>query len=215
VSPGPLRLRILLALALLLFAAQAQAQDKPSQRQASFAWDSTQVLRMTVSYRDILDAVTEKNLAGGLPTTIVMRGYAFAEDGGNALAATFKSCRVVYDLWNEVYTIAITQSGSPDHEVASPTLEGVLRRCTEADRLPVAARAAFQGKKSIYLAAVVEVNPVSQDMLEKIRRWVSRPFGTATQAPGDALFGSFVGLFVTNIGAAERELRFRTQPVAL
>jgi hypothetical protein len=215
VKPGSLRLRLLSGLALLSLSAQVLAQGKPEKRQASFAWDSTQTLRMTVSYRDIVDTVTEKNLAGGLPTTIVMRGYVFAEEGGEALAATFKSCRVVYDLWNEVYTIAMTQSGAPDHEVASPTLEGVLRRCTEAERLPVGPRTAFQGKKSIYVAAVVEVNPVSQDMLEKIRRWVSRPFGTATQAPGDALFGSFVGLFVTNVGAAERELRFRTQPVAL
>jgi hypothetical protein len=58
---------------------------------------------------------------------------------------------------------------------------------------------------------VVEVNPVSPDMLERIKRWVSRPSGNSTAAPGDALFGSFVGLFVTRIGVADRQLAFRTQ----
>ena len=32
---------------------------------------------------------------------------------------------------------------------------------------------------------------------------------------GDALFGSFVGLFVTRIGSADRQLTFRTQTIPL
>ena len=214
-SRRPQRLRVVPMLALLLLGARAAAQDKPAQRQASFAWDEKQILRMTVGYRDIVDGVTAKNLAGGLPTTIVLRGYVFPEGGGDPLAATFKSCRVVYDLWNEVYTITIAQSGAPDTNVASPSLEGVLRRCGEADRLALLHRSVLKGQKNVYVAVAVEVNPVSQEMLERIRRWVSRPAGTATQAPGDALFGSFVGLFVAKIGSAERQLDFRTQTVSL
>ena len=50
-------------------------------------------------------------------------------------------------------------------------------------------------------------------MLEQMRKWVSRPAGSTGIGPTDALFGSFVGLFVKQMGTADRTLRFRTQSV--
>jgi hypothetical protein len=46
-----------------------------------------------------------------------------------------------------------------------------------------------------------------------LRKWVSRPAGSTGIGPGDALFGSFVGLFVRQIGTADKTLRFRTQAI--
>ena len=62
-----------------------------------------------------------------------------------------------------------------------------------------------------FLGVIVEVNPVSPLMLDQMRKWVSRPAGSTGIGPGDALFGSFVGLFVKQMGTADRTLRFRTQ----
>lgn len=214
-----MRLRPLLsrfaAVGLLLFAAPAsgQAQAQPQLRSASFVWDEKHTLRVTVGYRDIVDESVMANLAGGLPTTIVTQAFLFTEAGGRPISAAYRSCRVTYDLWDEVYRIEISQSGLTDSEAASPTIEGVLRRCAEADRMPLGTRALVLGKGPLYVAMLVEVNPVSGELLERIRRWVSRSTATGTPAPGDALFGSFVGLFVTRIGSADRELRFRTQLV--
>jgi len=131
-----------------------------------------------------------------------------------ALAATYKTCRVTFDLWDEIYRVEITQTGSADIATYSPTLEGVLRRCGEVDRLPIVARALL-ASGTYYLAGIVEVNPVSPDMIERIKRWVSRPAGSSTAASGDALFGSFVGLFVARIGTADRQVSFRTQSFLL
>jgi hypothetical protein len=192
--------------------AAAHADDALPVRQAALAFDEKQTLRVSLGYRDVVDASTVAKLMGGLPTTIVMRAYAFRESGGGApLAAAFKTCRVIFDLWDEVYRIEISQTGGVDIVTASPTLEGVLRRCAEADRLAVIGRSVLPASTSYYLAGIVEVNPVSPDMLERIKRWVSRPSGTSTSAPGDALFGSFVGLFVARIGVADRQIAFRTQ----
>ena len=203
--------RALLVALLLLAPGMAHADDELPVRQASLAFDEKQTLRVTIGYRDVVDAGTVAKLMGGLPTTIVMRAYVFRESGGAALAAAFKTCRVIFDLWDEVYRIEISQTGGSDVVSASPTLEGVLRRCGEADRLAVIGRNVLPAGTSYYLAGIVEVNPVSPDMLERIKRWVSRPAGTSTSAPGDALFGSFVGLFVARIGVADRQIAFRTQ----
>jgi hypothetical protein len=202
-------------LALSSMPKAARAQDVPAQRQATLAFDEKQVLRMSVNYRDVVDAATVAKLKGGLPTTIVMSAYVFREGGGPWIAATYKTCRVIFDLWDEVYRIEISQAGLPREDQPSATLEGVLRRCAEADRLPVAARTLLPAPGAYYLGALIEVNPVSPDMLDRIKRWVSRPTETSTTAPGDALFGSFVGLFVARIGRADRQLSFRTQSFSL
>jgi hypothetical protein len=193
-------------------AQDAPAQDTPPTRQATLAFDDKQLLRVSMGYRDIVDPATAEKLMGGLPTTISMRAYLFRESGGPWIAATFKQCRVIFDLWDEVYRIEISQSGSPDVVTASPTLEGVLRRCAESDRLAVTTRSLLPVGAKYYLGCVVEVNPVSTEMLDRIKRWVSRPSNASTTAPGDALFGSVVGLFsATRIGRADREITFRTQ----
>jgi hypothetical protein len=198
-------------LAVSLVPRTLSAQEAAPVRQATLAFDERQILRMSVGYREIVDSSTAAKLMGGLPTTIVMRAYLFRESGGPWIAATFKQCRVIFDLWDEVYRIEILQGGQPKDNQASATLEGVLRRCAETDRLAVAARSALPSPGPMYLATIVEVNPVSQEMLDRIKRWASRPSDNSTAAPGDALFGSFVGLFVARIGRADREITFRTQ----
>jgi hypothetical protein len=203
-----------LVVAHLTVATASFAQDATSVRQASLVIDDAQLLRASIAYHDVVDAPTAAKLKGGLPTTIATRAYLFREGGGPAIAATYKSCKVIYDLWDDVYRVEIAQPGKPNEVANSPTLGGVLRRCAEMDRLPVASRTILASTGDYYLAVIVEVNPVSPEMLDRIKRWVSRPTA-ATTAPGDALFGSFVGLFVARVGTADRQLTFRTQSISL
>jgi hypothetical protein len=168
---------------------------------------------MNVAFRDVVDAEIEKKLSSGLPTVIVLRGWLFRESGGEPIALTAKSCRVVYDLWDEVFRLQITQPGGQVDTIAV-NLEGVLRQCAEARRLRLIERASLDDASRYFVAALVEVNPISQEALDRIKRWVTRPTGSTAIGPGDSLFGSFVGLFVARIGDADRKLSFRTQAFA-
>lgn len=179
------------------------------QRAAQIALEKG-VVKLTVSFRDVVDAEISKKLLSGLPTVITMRGYVFREAGGDPVALTAKSCRVVYDLWDEVFRIQITQPGGVRVAVAVNT-EGVLRNCAETRKMPLMERALMKAGTRYFVAALVEVNPVSAEMLDRIKRWVTRPNGSAAIGPGDSLFGSFVGLFVARIDSADRRLAFRTQ----
>ena len=168
------------------------------------------VVKLTLGFRDVVDAEIEKKLESGLPTVVTMRGYLFRESGGDPVALTAKSCRIVYDLWDEVFHIQLVQPGGATAAVAV-NVEGVLRNCCEARRLPLVDRALLAAGARYFVATLVEVNPVSQEMLDRIKRWVTRPNGASAIGPGDSLFGSFVGLFVARIGDADRKLAFRTQ----
>jgi len=209
------------ACALALAAPSLQAQEPaptapanlPAKR-ASFSWDKTNlVLRSSFAFREVVDAEVERKLRSGLPTVIVARAYLYPDSKSSPVAGTVKSCRIVFDVWDEVYRIQMSQPGGETSSVAL-NFEGVLRRCADVKELPVAHRANLEPDSSYFLAVMVEVNPISKEMLERIRRWVSRPPGTAA-TPGDSLFGSFVGLFVARIGQAERSLSFRTQSVVV
>jgi Domain of unknown function (DUF4390) len=183
-------------------------------RQANYAWDAD-LLRGSFSYRDVLDPDLVKKLSSGLPMIIVMRAYVYREGQDPAMATPValapRVCRVVYDLWDEVYRVHISEPERERDQAA--VLDGVLRMCTEARDLPVVRRGLLQPKQPYFLGVVVDVNPVSQEIVDQIRRWMSRPTGSTGIGPSDALFGSFAQLFVRQIATTDRTLTFRTQDV--
>ena len=207
--------------ALATCARDARADDAPKQeelprRQANFAWQKTDkgnsLLLASFSYRDVIDKGVADKLASGLTTVIAMRAYLLREGDASPVALAVRTCRVAYDLWDEVYRLKISGPGG-ERDSAAFNLEGVVRQCAEVRDFVLADRALLARAQPYFMGAIVEVNPVSPQMLDQMRRWVSRPAGSTGIGPGDALFGSFVGLFLRQIGTADRTLRFRTQSI--
>jgi len=193
-------------------ASVAHAQPRVSNRTIGVRW-TRGAPQLSFSARDLVTADVRRKLESGLPQTIIMRIYAFPEAGGEPIAIAPQSCRVVYDLWEEVYRVQV-QTASSDRSERAATVEGVVRRCLTAINVPVGAAAQYASRRSarVYFAALIELNPMSPDTVQRIRRWLARPGGGRLE--GDAFFGSFVSLFVNRrIGAAERTLSFRSQPV--
>lgn len=216
---------VLLAMALAasasapatLAAQQAAPQQQPAHpaalppRQANYAWDKD-LLRASFSYRDVMsDPALVKKMSSGLPMVIAMRAYLYQEGKDTPVELAGRVCRVAYDLWDEVYRIHISESERERDQAA--VLDGVLRICTEARDLPIVTRGALTPGLPYFLGVIVDVNPVSQDMIEQIRRWIARPTGSTGIGPTDALFGGFVQLFVRQIATSDKTLTFRTQDV--
>ena len=205
----------LLAFAFAVLPARAGAQT-PQPTPAALPVRASQVVldngvvKLTLSFRDVVDTEIAKKLANGLPTVVTMRGYLYQESGGSPIALTARSCRVVKDIWDEVFSIQLVQPGGVS-DTAAANMEGVLRNCCDAKKLPLADRALLKTGVRYFVATFVEVNPVSQAILDQIKLWVTRPSGSNAIGPGALLLGSFVGLFVARIGDADRKLAFRTQ----
>jgi hypothetical protein len=205
---------VLLSFAFAASSGRAWAQEPPAaeklpSRQANYAWDKT-LLRASYSYRDVLDPAITHKLSSGLPNVIAMRAYVFAEGSAAPIALAVRTCRIVYDLWDEVYRIKVTEPGR-ERDTAVINVEGVIRQCAEARDLPVVDRHLLRPGKPHFLGVIVDVNPVSPQMLEQMRRWLSRPTGSTGIGPSDALFGSFVGLFARHMGTSDKSLQYRTQ----
>jgi hypothetical protein len=207
---------LLLSLALPPRPSGAQPAPQPAHpaalppRQANYAWDRD-LLRASFSYRDILDDELSKKLSSGLPLVIVMRAYLYREGADEPVALAPRVCRVVYDLWDEVYRVHVSEPERDRDQAA--VLDGVFRLCAEARDLPIVRRSLLAAGQRYFLAVVVDVNPVSQEIVDQMRRWMSRPTGSTGIGPSDALFGSFVQLFVRQIATSDKTLTFRTQTV--
>lgn len=218
--------RLKLVLGFLAFTAAAMpevtafAEDPPKQeelpkRQATFVWDKNEktgqvLLKAGFQYKDVVDKSIADKFASGIPQTLVMRAYLLREGDTTPIALAGKTCTVKYDLWEEVYRVKV---GNAQNDTAKLTVDAVLRECGQAQDLVVADKALLTGAKPFFLGVIVEVNPVSAQMLAQMKQWISRPAGSTGIGPGDALFGNFVGLFVRQIGTADKTLRFRTQSV--
>ncbi len=189
--------------------AQPKIQGRTlKQRNAKIARDKTWVT-MSVSWRDVVNKPTRKKLLSGLPTVIAMRAYVFADKAQQPLSLSIQTCKVVFDLWDEVFRVDVRRAGQRRQTIAV-NVEGVLRRCGEARRLPVVKASRLTTSQKYFVGVLVEVNPLSKKTMERIKRWVARPKGVGAVGPGDSLFGSFVGLFITHVPDADRTLSFRT-----
>jgi hypothetical protein len=212
------RLRCLLALiaiALLLLPSVARAQARPVQtRDALFEWDAeAKLLYLSIGFRDVIDPELQAKMSRGLPTTIVFSAAIYRSGASTVqpLSTTAHTCRVTWHVWEEAYRVEITRPGGSQVRWTT-TVEGVLRRCAEVRRLLAGTVQQIPVNTPLFCSAKVQVNPLSPEVLQKLKLWVLRPSGTSTAAPSDALFSTFTGLFLQRVGEAERELKFNSRP---
>ena len=183
-------------------------------RAATFAWDKSGNLRGTFNYQDALDEKIQKRLKNGLAVTIVMRGFVYrAGSPTTPIALAGHTCKVAYDLWNEVFRVVVNGVTKPP----VVNMKGVYRLCTDMTDLPISDRKTLKGSGvDYYLAVKVEVNPISDKLIKEMQAWVTRPLGAnpgGTIGTGDALFATFVSVFMQkNVANADKVIEFQTNP---
>jgi hypothetical protein len=178
------------------------------------AWEDSKYrkLSLTIAFRDVIDQEIQAKLTRGLPTTILFTAGIYAAGSENPIGTTIQTCRITWHVWEEAYRVEMTRANLPPATSWTTTIEGVLRRCGETRRLPVALLATGL-RTPLLVRARVLVNPVGDALMQKIKRWVSRPTSANTSAPGDALFGTFTGFFMQHVGEAEKIAVFGTPPL--
>jgi hypothetical protein len=194
----------------------AHADDPPVPlRAAHLYWEDPAQTRLSlsVSFRDVVDSQIQAKLVRGLPTNIVLSAVVLRAGTTVVVGSTVQSCRITWHVWDEAFRVETALPGSPTQPSWTTTIEGVLRRCGEARHLYVPTSEHISATAALVVKARILVNPVDEELLKKITRWVNRPTSSGTTGPGDALFGAFTGLFLQRIGEAERILAFATAPL--
>ena len=200
-------------LALTVGLGAAVAKDKaPPQRKVGIAISGDQLFT-SFSYRDAFTKEIKEKLRSGLPTRIVIQISLEKKKKSKPVGYWARSISIIYDLWEEVYIITVEDNKGRRRAKVSTVpevveLAGVISRgqITKVGDLP---------SGSYRLRTLIEVNPVSKEMIDNIRRWLAKkPEGSGSGSAN--FFGSFVGIFVDRqIGKADYSSVFVSQKFPL
>ena len=205
---APIALALLVVTALAAAPGRAAADDTVREEKMDFS-DSGGLLRVATSV-NVLDASAYNRLDDGLPSTVLIRVWLSPTGRARVVAAAVLRRQIVYDLWDEVYTVV----------TAGPTGRRTVqvKFKAEALKLLTAVDVALTGVDALdpalsYTATVqAELNPVSAANLAEVRRWLSDGSGGGLDR-GGSFFGSFVSVFVNlKVPDADRVLRLVSQP---
>jgi len=207
--------RLLYATAVLLASAVALADASVQSRRMGVRVLVSGALSITYADSDLLHGEAAEKLDSGLPQRIVVQHFIYESGHSSPLAAGGHSCKIVYDLWQAVYRVEYERFGLSPTPFAYRTRAEVIERCLVMREFPLGGKAELAKVGRVYVASLIELNPLSTTTVARIRRWLSRPRGEYN-VETKSFFGSFVSLFVNDrIGTAERVLRVRSQDVEL
>lgn len=203
------------AAVVALAAAPARADDdKPELQKMRFVERGDDLTMSTLppgGIGKLFDAAAYEALGTGIASTVVIRIQITPQDSDDPVAEQLIKRSVVYDVWDEVYTLQLEERGSAKKIQVKYRAEA-LKWLTAIEDLPVARLAVLPLEKVFVLKMVVELNPVSKETLAEVRRWLSQGNGGGLDR-GGAFFGSFVSVFYNpKIADADRVLRIRSQP---
>jgi len=206
------RMVAVFAAAFVGVAALAHAEDgKVIQRRMYFA-ERGESLTVTTSFTELLDKKAYERLKSGFATTIVARIYVYKKDKELPVSVVMARFRAVYDLWDEVYVVRIDGPQGRDTRRYKSRAEA-LKALTSLDECPIAPLADIPKGPHHYMAMVVELNPVSKELLAEMRRWLTKPARSTSLDRSSSFFGSFVSVFVNpKLPEADRVLKYRSQP---
>jgi len=205
----------IVAAAMLAVAATAYAEDeRPEIQRMRFVESGDDLLLSTLppgGIGKLFDTTAYEALSTGIPSTVVIRIQITPQDSDEPVAEQLIQRSVVYDVWDEIYTLRLDQPGGRKTIKVKYRAEA-LKWLTALDDLPVARLAVLPINQVFVLKMVVELNPVSKETLAEVRRWLSQGQGGGLDR-GGAFFGSFVSVFYNpKIADADRVLRIRSQP---
>jgi hypothetical protein len=200
--------RHLFVLAVLLVALPARADDEPEVERMRFV-ERGDDLTVTASITKLFDSAAYSALGSGFLTTVEVQIWVYPKDSDRPVAYNLLKRSVVYDMWDEIYTVKPCDSCKAV-KVKSPA-EALKLLATLEDE-PVAKLADIPYDDIYYLAIRADLNPVSKETMAEVRRWLSQGQGGGLDR-GSVFFGNFVSVFVNpKIAEADRVLRVRSQP---
>lgn len=198
---------------LLIFAGFIMLSYAKSKKERQFELKKKKgekILLVSFDYSDIFDKKAKKKLSNGLPTVVLLRLYLHAHKKKKPKSMRLKQCKVIYDVWEEHYIVTISTEGKKKTKKIH-SKDKIIKLCSSVKNMPYPVG---DVKEGVYkFAAVVDLNPLSKEVLDAMRNWLKRPLGDSGHLnPADSFFSSFITIFVNEkIEPSEKTIKFKSQ----
>jgi len=206
------RARILcFGLFALLGAGQAHAQP-PASRTVGIARTADKLV-VSVGLQDLFGPRDVERLLSGFSTRVLIRVALLREGGNEPVAQTMRLAEIVYDLWDEKLRVRISTSkpGAAETQVVA-TPKAAVDVATSLVAFPLTEMGRLEANATYHLSLRADLNPISEELVSNVRRWLSLPSGRGRAGSGDSFFGSFVSVFVNpRVDDSERLLQVLSQ----
>lgn len=203
-----MRVRLLIAVLLLVLTGQAAADEAPPERRAGIGRRAAKLV-MSLGLQDLFRPEDVRRLQSGFSSRVLVRVALYRMGDDEPVAQAVRHTEIVYDLWDEKFRARRQQSTgeAPDVRETTDAQEAIDFACG-LRAFAVANLNQLEPGVHYRLSVRADLNPISQELLADVRRWLARPTGRNGIGSGDSVFGSFVSIFVNpRIEDSERQLR--------
>lgn len=170
-------------------------------------------LGVSVSLRDLFWPDDGERLRSGFVSSVVIRVEIYREGETRALARADRHTDILFDLWDEAFKVRVVERQGPRDSVVRTDAQAI-ELATSFRAFPVTESSRLPGGVNYRLRFRADLNPISEDLVNEVKRWMVRPPGQGRVGAGDSVFGSFVSIFVNPKmpNESERQLSFWSPP---
>lgn len=198
----------------LLAAPPARAAPRAAALAASVA-ASRDRLTATLDLGPAFPDETLRRLGNGLTNVVAVVVAVVPEEGGPPVALTGRVTEVLYDVWDEDYTITVRDprlSRPVRRAVADPA---ALRRLLSEARTLDLGPLALLPPGRFRVEARVEVNPVSQELMARTRELLANPAVSGRPGAGSrSVLGAMAGYLLREPAPGDDVILLRSRAFA-
>jgi hypothetical protein len=186
--------------------------EPPAVRTAGIARKADKLV-VSVGLQDLFGPRDVERLLSGFSTRVLIRVALLRDGGQEPVAQALRLAEIVYDLWDEKLRVRFS-TGKPGvaetQVVATP--KAAVDLATSLVGFPLAEIGRLEPSASYHVSLRADLNPISEELVSNMRRWLSHPSGRGRSGAGDSFFGSFVSVFVNpRVDDSERLLQVVSQ----
>jgi hypothetical protein len=197
------------AIAALALAAPAWAAA-PANLPVKLAVRNGRVLA-TMDFAPAFASASERELGNGLTNVVAVYVSVRPTDGGNPTLVYGRIIEILFDVWEEVYSITVKDPRTPQgvHLVLPNfrALQAFLSNETDLDLGP----ASLLPAGAFFLEARVEVNPVSKEQLLRTREFIANPAAGSRAGGSRSVLGAMASFLLREPDPGSDVYRFRSR----
>ena len=200
--------QVTLLLALVLVSGSANAQPE---RLSADLHVQRDMVRARFGVTNVFTESFRKRLAGGLTSRAVL-AVELVDPEGTTVVLRRRRCELRLDVWDEIVYVRIQDDKQDTLRRVYKLIDRALKACGTVD-VPLVPLEELTEPGGYTLLVRVALNPVSPELIERSRQFMSNPRGTASGRP-QAFFGAVARLFRSESDAGGTVFVFQSDGLA-